>query len=562
MRCRAPIIGLALGGTAVVVASAFAAAPARWFADRPIAWQEHDDGPVPALPEPNDIQDLETTLTIRDGMANEVDRILALEGPLPAQDVNALDEVACSTWFCPRNHRAPLSVDETIAGPPAAVAPRPPFRITKGKDQGASLGFQVADAAGKKFMLKLDVAGHLGMATSGEIIGTRIFHAAGYNVPGSFLIDVTPGELRVDKKATFKLFGVETRPLTEAMVAGQLALAAHYPDGRIRAVAVPWLAGRVLGAFDMTGTRPGDPNDRIPHQHRRSLRASRLLYTWLSILDPSAINTLDSYVEEGGRRFVRHYLFDFGCAFGSATSHTQGLHEDGEYLVEVGRTLGAFASLGLYRRPFQTKRSEWLQLVGAYPAVAYLPADDFDPDSYRSNRKNPAFVRMTDRDAYWGAKIVTSFSDAQVAALVAMARLPEADAAYLQHALLVRRDILGRRYLLPVAAVENPRLDEGGANICFDDLAIARGYLRADQAVYDVTVGDGHDQVLTRLRRAPPVTGSVACLPIGGAGRGTGYRVIEVRTEIAGRPGKAARIHLRWRDDERRFVFVGLERDE
>jgi hypothetical protein len=44
---------------------------------------------------------------------------------------------------------------------------------------------------------------------------------------------------------------------------------------------------------------------------------------------------------------------------------------------------------------------------------------------------------------------------------------------------------------------------------------------------------------------------------------------VGIRTQFAataGRAGtnvsKAARLHLRWRDGDRRFVLVGLERDE
>ena len=61
----------------------------------------------PRAPEPTHLQDLDTTLLMRDSLANEVDRVLSLEGGRPALDVNALDEVPCSTWFCARNHLAP-----------------------------------------------------------------------------------------------------------------------------------------------------------------------------------------------------------------------------------------------------------------------------------------------------------------------------------------------------------------------------------------------------------------------------------------------------------------------
>ena len=46
---------------------------------------------------------------------------------------------------------------EEVAAGPTAVAPVLPLTIVKGKDQGAATGFQVADARGRKFMLKFDV---------------------------------------------------------------------------------------------------------------------------------------------------------------------------------------------------------------------------------------------------------------------------------------------------------------------------------------------------------------------------------------------------------------------
>jgi hypothetical protein len=49
-------------------------------------------------------------------------------------------------------------------------------------------------------------------------------------------------------------------------------------------------------------------------------------------------------------------------------------------------------------------------------------------------------------------------------------------------------------------------------------------------------------------------------------GRGTGYRILRIAARLDGREGaavtKASRVHLRWREAERRFVVVGLERDE
>jgi len=186
--------------------------PPRWFADRPVAWQEHDDADVPAPPESNHLQDLMTALIIRDSIANEIDRVMALERGRPAEDVNALDEVPCSTWFCPRNHVRALSLDDVAAGP-AAAAPQLPLRIVKGKDQGATPGFQAVDAAGRKFNVKVDPRGAVGLTSGPEMIGERIFHAAGYNVPGAFIVDFGPDDIVVDARASYRLYHVEPRPL-------------------------------------------------------------------------------------------------------------------------------------------------------------------------------------------------------------------------------------------------------------------------------------------------------------------------------------------------------------
>src|SRR6185369_8185050 len=95
------------------------------------------------------------------------------------------------------------------------------------------------------------------------------------------------------------------------------------------------------------------------------------------------------------------------------------------------------------------------------------------------------------RDAYWGAKLVTSFSDEQIGVLVATARLPEDDGRYVEHALRVRCDIIGWRYLRAVAAVESPSMSPDGTRICFQDLAIACGYAQPVEVCYRIEASDG-----------------------------------------------------------------------
>jgi hypothetical protein len=565
-RTSLAILSVCLTSPAVVAQPPPGKAQTRWFPDRPVAWSENDDADVPKQPKANNVQIYDTTLILRDGVVNEIDRYLSVEGRRPARDVNARDEVPCSTWFCPRNHLRPMPIPELITGPPAP-APVLPITIVKGKNEGAAAGFQVKDATGRKFMLKLDPAKAPGIATAGELIGARLFHAAGWDVPGSFLVHLAPDQLLLDPKATHLLYEVQKRPLTRKLVDELLAKTARAKDGRLRAAAVLWLDGTSLGAMDQIGTRADDPNDRIPHQDRRSLRAAWVMFAWLSIFDASSVNSLDTYVEENGRRFVRHHFIDFGCSFGSATAHAQSPREDGEHTLEVGRTLLAFFSLGAWHRPFQDQRQSWALLTRAYPSIGYYPAEGFNPDNHRTNRKVPSHVRKTDRDLYWGAKVVTAFTDEQLAAVVKTAEMVPDAAAYLTHALQVRRDIIGRRYMRPMTAVEEPALSEDGARVCFEDISLQRGYATREETRYGVDVSDGYGVSL--LSTEVPAAPGRTCVPTGGAGRGTGYRIVRVATSLgvpstgfAPAVAKPARIHLRWREAEKRFVVVGLERDE
>ena len=361
---------------------------------------------------------------------------------------------------------------------------------------------------------------------------------------------------------------MQKRPLTAAHVGATLSNVARLPDGRVRAVVVPWIAGNILGGFDMLGVRADDPNDRIPHQHRRSVRASWMLFAWLSVLDPSSINTIDSYVEEGGRHFVRHYFFDFGCAFGSATNYAQGVQQDGEYLVEVGRTLGALFSLGLYRRPFQDQRDEWQRLMAEHPALGYFPAESFDPDSVPDEPEAPVahaahrsrrvlgrqaghrVLGRTDRGAGRDGAVARRRMRATSSAACASGGTSSAAATCAPSP--------------PSRTRPCPRTGPGSASRIWRSPAATR---RRRRSATSSRSSDGLGNRIASYEQE--ATGPAACVPIGGAEQGSGYRVVEIRARFVGAAGhegvhigKATRVHLRWRDGLGRFVVVGLERDE
>ena len=528
----------------------------RQFPDRPPALQEHDDAHVAKKPDTS--RTLNWSGGLEDSVAGEIDRHLAMESAMPARDVNALDEVPCSTWFCARNHVRPLTVQEIAAGPSDMPPPVAPFRIVEGKNDGEAQGFIIKDARDKKYLIKLDPTGHLAMTSGAEAIGTRFAYAAGYNTPAAYVVDINPNHLSIDPKAKIIIHGYDERPFTQTTLAELLDAAGRLNDGNVRGVAVAWISGDVLGPFHMKGTRKGDPNDRIPHQHRRSLRASWVLMGWLRVFDATRVNTLDSYVDEGGRKFVRHYFIDFAGGIAAGKREPGAPDRAAEAVIEHNRTVTALFSFGLYQRKWQGARDEYIDLTARYPAIGYFPAEGWDPEDYRTVRRVPAHQRMTDRDAYWGAKIVTSFTDEQIRAVVATAGYPQDAARYLEHALRTRRNTIGRKYLTRVTAVEEPKLSANGHQLCFVDLAITRGAAHASQVSYRWRTLDTDGDTITS---GGPIAGAArTCIPIGECS--AQYRVIAINATVAGEVAKATRVHVARRESERRCVVVGMERDE
>jgi hypothetical protein len=525
----------------------------RRFADRPVAWSEHDDEDVARVPKHSELGSRRVAIGMFDLFIREVDRALSIEWRRPADDVNAFDEVPCSTWFCPRNHlEARLPPEAVAAGPPAAAAPVVPLTIRAGNEAAAEFGFDVIDAAGRHYRLKFDPPGHAGLATGAEAVAQRLFWAAGYNTPGAFVVELEVDDLPIAEGAAILHHGYQRRPFTAAALSAILANVARTPDGRIRTVAVAAPAGTAIGAFDFKGRRNDDPNDRIAHEHRRSLRASLVLAAWTGAAAMSAADTQDVWVADGGRHFVRHYFRDFSATFGASWIDLKGPWQGEERILDFSRQVKALVLLGLFRRSWQGKRDDWEAALRDAPALGWFAGEGWSPGGFRTAWPLPAYVRMTDRDGYWGAKLVTAFTDEQIRAAVSAGRFAAADAARLERVLRARRDAIGRHWLTRLTAVEQPALSPGGTALCFRDAAIERGAARAGGVRYTVVVGG--------VRSWFHAQGPRSCPPLP-ALRGD-YVVVTVVSRVEGFLARPTRVHLAWRSGQRRFVIVGLERDE
>jgi hypothetical protein len=178
--------------------------------------------------------------------------------------------------------------------------------------------------------------------------------------------------------------------ITRTNVDRLLSVAAKLPNGKYRATLSRFADGKPLGYFKYYGTRPDDPNDIHPHEHRRELRGNRVFAAWLNHDDSRGLNSLDMLEGEAGRQSIRHYMFDFGSIMGSGSTTPQVPRAGNEYILEWGPAFKTLATFGLYIRP-------WI-LVDYWEgakSVGRFEGDFFDPVKWRPEYPNPAFDNMT-----------------------------------------------------------------------------------------------------------------------------------------------------------------------
>jgi hypothetical protein len=388
----------------------------------------------------------------------------------PAMNVNSIDLVPDSSWFTNRIGSRRMSLDEIAQGPNTVPEPTSgPWTVVAGKVDGVTPGLQLTDAAGRRFFVKFDPPSNPEMASGAEVVATKLLFALGYHVPENYVVTFGRDELAVGSGATFRDTDGKKRPMTPADVDRVLDRAARGPDGTYRALASLALPGEPLGPFQYTGTRADDPNDIVPHEHRRELRALRVFAAWLNHVDTKSQNSLDTLVQVGPRRFVRHYLIDFGSALGSAATAAKGWRDGYEYGFDKRTSLLSMVSLGGYT-------PSWLRIrYPDLPAVGRIEGDHFRPEQWKPTLPNPAFQNARADDTFWAAERVMSFSDEAIRAAVATAHFSDPAATrYLGDVLIKRRDHIGRAWLNGVNPVVNPSIDEQRF-LTFGNAAVAAG---------------------------------------------------------------------------------------
>jgi hypothetical protein len=474
-------------GAGTVPAPACAGRPP--LEDAPAAWEEDDRRSIPLPKEraPNLLRDgVDESFFRPMGRFFHPGRAVRRVGTWfggdhvpPAASVNALDEVPNSSWFTNRIGLFTLTPEEAARGSVRYEGPDRdgPWTVIRAKTEGVTPGFSIRDRRGDVYVVKFDPPCCPGMSTGAGVVAGRILHAAGYNVPEDFVATFRREDLVLGENVTITDPDGTKRGMTVADIDGILARVEPTADGAWRAIASRFLKGKPVGPFDWQGRRRDDRQDRVRHENRRELRGFRVFAAWLGHFDTKQHNTLDMYVEEEGRHFLRHHFIDFASTLGAGAT---GPFPAGnyEYAVDFPASLGRALALGFHEDDWRgVRRPEGLEEVG------FFESEQFDPIEWKPLDPNAAFANLTDRDGYWAAKIISAFTDEHLEALVAEGKYRNPEAArWIARVLGERRDKIARYWFRRATPLDFFVHDRG--TLRFRDLGVDRGIYLEDSSAY------------------------------------------------------------------------------
>ncbi len=545
-----------------LIASCVSAAQ-RPFPLRPIQWTDDDRTPHAGRPAPR-WSPLAWDAT--DHMAfRRLTQLLILRPSTEAVNVNALDEVPDSTWYQNRLSIRDLAPEQVFEGACAGhPTPDPlgPWSISLGKPGGATPGFIARGSDGNRYVVKIDGLGHPEISTAADVIGSRLFWAAGYNTPCNLVLSIPRASLQILPSATYRDDFDRRHPFTSAHLDEVLRYANRDARGHYRLGVSLFIEGTPLGPFRFEDTRDGDANDRIEHDDRRDLRGVRLLSAWLNHWDSREQNSLTSWVstDATGHGYVMHYFLDFSDALGGYMPFDRITRQLGySYYVDFPHILEDFFSLGLIDRPWHHVRVD-----PRAPVFGYFSADQFVPEQWHPGYPNPAFDRMTERDGAWMARILSRMTDEVIRAAVAAGHFsrPEYE-SYAVRTLAARRDVILARYLTSLSPLTDFEIH--GRSLCATDRAlVARVYTSASYTARSL-------QGFGRTRELPVQTHprGVVCIelpapeaePPAVGHEASRYRVVEVAAVPTSRRASAPiRFGLYDRGASDGYALAGVER--
>lgn len=472
-----------------------------------------------------------------------------------AQNVNTADEVPDSGWFSNRIYARPVTAEEVAKGPNTGNAPaNGRWTIVRAKSAGVAPGFTARDEKGQTWFISFDGKANPIAPTAAAMVATKLFHTLGYNQVETFLTTIRPENIEISPEATVREHG-RRRRITGKDLDDVFARSARGADGSYRAIAGRTVPGRVLGGFKYFGTRSDDPNDIVPHEHRRELRALQVFGAWTNLVDMKAGNTLDTVITENGRGVVRHYLQDVGSTFGTGALYPRDGDEGYEHLVDQGPMWRRIFTFGLYLQPWQT--------VDYYehPEIGRFEGEVFDPETWKPRIPVTALRHARADDTLWAALRVMAFTDDHIRAAVTAAGYTDTAAADMLATLIAqRRDKIGRVYFSRINPLTKFALSDGG-ELTFENPAVKAGFEKEPAKGYEAAWArfDNAANSATPIATSTGTAGSVRASGDLPASAGS-YVKVSIKAVEAPHASWTQPVDVYFRREGRGWKLVGVER--
>lgn len=458
---------LCLAALAGVSCSRPTVSPLR-FHNQPVVWRVNDRANVPEKPADRPFV---RALYHPDASGfRRVTRWLDVPEPIHALNVNALDEVPDSTWFENRIGVRDYTPAQIARGPNSTDGPdmSAPWQIKSSKVGGQQVGFIIKDARGDKYVLKFDEIEHPVLDTATDVVVQRLMWAVGYHVPEDTVVVFPRSQLVLADDASIPdVFG-NKKPMTQMDLEERLAKIRVEPDGTIRGMVSKFVPGIPIGGFAMRGTRADDPNDTIPHQHRRELRGLAVFYSWLQCTDVKENNTMDVWEADPAdenRHYVVHYLVDFGKSMGGNATLSRFYADGHAHVIDLVDIPLQILSFGLFKRAWEGTHDPDIEGVGMFDVEHYEPGAFVSHDPYTP------FLEADASDGFWAAKILMRLSKAHIRAAVEQGKYNDPRAVeYLTETLVGRQRKAAAYWFQRVAPLDRFRVEEN--RLCFTDLAL------------------------------------------------------------------------------------------
>ena len=387
-----------------------------------------DDDPIYHLNDKTPIPIPENPRTVR-----------SLPADKNARDVNCLDDVPASSWYSLRLGYQNLSPAELVNGPAEIGLPEVPITLIAIKHRRHHPCLVVRDSRGIQYLLKFAPHDLNAMFTTTSFIVNRLFWGFGYFVPEEHIFQFSRGDCKVDITNKDDIENIHNL----------LDTSTTSKQKQYRCIAGRFVPGYPLGPAAQQGVRKEDPNDWFPHQDRRVLRALRVFAAFTNMADIGPHHTLDVYMGNPGKGHIRHYLIDFGDAFGVIPARDNRLWAGFHHIFSLADILTNLATLGFYKPDWRKVKNTPWKSVGPFESTRFNPENWKEIYPYAPIRKSqPA-------DNYWAAKILAGLTDTHISALVRAAGYTSNKAQnYMIRTLIERRTTLLKYHFNQVTPLE------------------------------------------------------------------------------------------------------------